>query len=102
MFVKSGKQIIKVEYSAILYFEALKEYVCIYTPAEKLLVYKRMKELEESLPKNFIRVHNSYIVSKSAISSVKENEVCLGETKIPIGETYFKSFMEFIDKFHIH
>jgi two-component system LytT family response regulator len=50
----------------------------------------------------FIRVHNSYIIAKGAISSVKDNEIRVGTAKIPIGETYLKSFMDFIDGRHLH
>jgi len=42
------------------------------------------------------------MIIKSAISSVKENEVDIGIAKIPIGQTYLKPFMEFIDRLHIH
>lgn len=59
--------------------------------------------MEDQLPADrFIRVHNSYIISKSSISSVKENEVDIGIAKIPVGETYLRSFMDFIDRLHIH
>jgi DNA-binding LytR/AlgR family response regulator len=44
----------------------------------------------------FIRVHNSYIIAKGAISSVKDYEIHIGGAKIPIGETYLKPFMDFI------
>lgn len=98
MFVKSGKQIIKVEYQNILYFEALKEYVCIYTPEEKLLVYKRMKELEESLPKNFIRVHNSYIININHLQKIDANQVIIGKEKIPVSNSYRDHLLEVINK----
>jgi two-component system LytT family response regulator len=103
IFVKEGTRFVKLMIGDILYIEGLKNYVTIHTNHQKIVSLQRLKSLEDQLPADkFIRVHNSYIVSKSAISSVKENEVYLGGTKIPIGETYFKGFMDFIDGLHLH
>jgi two-component system LytT family response regulator len=103
IFVKESTRFVKVMISEILYIEELKNYVGIHAIQNKIVSQQRLKSLEDLLPiDKFIRVHNSYIVSKSAISSVKDNEVYLGSTKIPIGETYFKSFMDFITRYHIH
>jgi two-component system, LytTR family, response regulator len=103
IFVKEGTRFVKLMIGDILFIEGLKNYVAIHTNHQKIVSLQRLKSLEDQLPaEKFIRVHNSYIVSKSAISSVKENEVYLGGTKIPIGETYFKGFMDFIDGLHLH
>src|SRR5215831_8701784 len=98
MFVKSGKQIIKVEYAAILYLEALKEYVCIYTTEEKLLVYKRMKDLEETLPSSFIRIHNSYIININHLQKIDANQAIIGKEKIPVSSSYRDHLLELINK----
>lgn len=103
IFVKEGTRYVKVMISEILYIEGLKNYVAIHTATKKIISLQRLKSMEDQLPADkFIRVHNSYIISKSAISSVKENEVDIGIVKIPIGETYLKSFMDFINGLHIH
>jgi two-component system, LytTR family, response regulator len=102
IFFKDGTRFVKVMISEILFIEGLKNYVTIHTIHQKVVSLQRLRTLEDQLsPEKFIRVHNSYIVSKSAISSVKDCEIHVGSTKIPIGETYFKSFMDFIDGFHI-
>jgi DNA-binding LytR/AlgR family response regulator len=93
----------KIMISEILFIEGLKNYVAIHTFDKKIVSLQRLKSLEDKLPADkFIRVHNSYIISKGAISSVKDNEISVGGTKIPIGETYLKSFMDFINGLHIH
>ena len=103
IFVKEGTRFVKVMIGDILFIEGLKNYVAIHTIHQKIVSLQRLKSLEDQLPADkFIRVHNSYIVSKSAISSVKENDVYLGGTKIPISETYFRTFMDFIDGRHLH
>lgn len=98
IFVKEGTQFVKVMLSDILFIEGLKNYVSIHTGRQKIVSLQRLKALEDHLPANqFIRVHNSYIVAKKAISTVKDNEIWVGSKKIPIGETYHRTFMEFVE-----
>ena len=103
IFVKESTRFVKVNIDEILYIEGLKNYVSIHTIAQKIVSLQRLKTLEDQLPADkFIRVHNSYIVAKKAISSVQENEVRIGGANIPIGETYLKAFMDFINGLHLH
>ncbi|AXY78187.1 DNA-binding response regulator [Paraflavitalea soli] len=98
IFVKSGKQLIKVEYDKVLYLEALKEYVNIVTSDNKMMVYKRMKELEEQLPANFIRIHNSYIVNIDHIQHIADNQVVIGKMKLPVSASYRDAFLQLVNK----
>ena len=99
MFVKDGTKLVKVQLNDILYIEGLKDYVTIHTKQQKITSLQRMKVLEEQLPSDlFIRIHNSYIVSLKAIEVVHKGEVQVGGTLLPIGETFKKSFREFIEK----
>lgn len=99
VFVKDGTKLIKVRMDEILYVEGLKDYVTIHTKTQKIVSLQRLKALEEELPaEKFIRVHNSFIVAFNAIDVIHKNDVQIGSAMIPIGETYKKSFREFIDK----
>ncbi len=102
VFVKDGTKLVKVRLDEILYVEGLKDYVTIHTTSQKITTLQRMKALEEQLPTDkFIRIHNSYIVAVDAIDVIQKNEVSIGSVSLPIGDTYRKSFKEFIDKKHI-
>lgn len=102
VFVKDGTKLVKVRLDEILYVEGLKDYVTIHTKSQKITTLQRMKALEEQLPTDkFIRIHNSYIVALDAIDVIQKNEVSIGSVSLPIGDTYRKSFKEFIDKKHI-
>lgn len=102
VFVKDGTKLVKVRLDEILYVEGLKDYVTIHTKSQKITTLQRMKALEEQLPTDkFIRIHNSYIVAVDAIDVIHKNEVSIGSVSLPIGDTYRKSFKEFIDKKHI-
>jgi two-component system, LytTR family, response regulator len=94
VFIKSGKAIIKVAFDKIIFIEGLKDYVTFYTVDEKVVVYKRMKELEETLPANFIRIHNSYIINSHHINKVEDNHVFAGTERIPVSEKYRECFLQ--------
>jgi DNA-binding LytR/AlgR family response regulator len=97
LFAKSGRQIIKINFDDILFIKGEKEYVNIQMHNEKLLIYKRMKEMETLLPAQFRRVHISYIVNTQHIQKVVMNQVMLANTKIPVSDTYKDAFLRFLD-----
>lgn len=92
LFVKSGKQIHKIEYASIYYLEALKEYIAIHTKEGKILVYKRMKEVAELLPQQFVRIHNSYIVNVGHIQQIDAGLVLVNENRLPVSNSYRELF----------
>ncbi len=94
IFVKSGREIIKLEYDDILYIEGLKDYVSLVTDTDKVITYKLMRELEETLPGNFARVHLSYIINCNKIKKISDNQVIIQEKNIPISEKYRDSFLQ--------
>lgn len=99
IFVKDGTKLVKVRWSDILYVEGLKDYVTIHTKQQKIISLQRMKVLEDQLPADqFIRIHNSYIISLHAIDSIHKDKVQIGEVHIPIGDTYKKAFRDFIER----
>src|SRR5580704_13230989 len=92
-FVKSGRALQKILLKDILYFEGEKEYVRVVTPVHKLLVYRRLKDIEEQLSASFARVHNSYIVNIARLESIRDNQVFVGGKQIPISEKFREGFM---------
>jgi DNA-binding LytR/AlgR family response regulator len=98
IFVKDGTKLVKIRWDDILYVEGLKDYVTIHTRTQKVISLQRLKLLEEQLPADkFIRVHNSFIIALDAIDSVHKDKIQIGQALIPIGDTYKKSFREFIE-----
>jgi DNA-binding LytR/AlgR family response regulator len=86
-FVKSNNQIEKVYYDDLVYAEAMLNYVMLYTPAKKMMVYVTIKSLEEQLPANiFIKVHKSFIVNMNKIRSIEGNILDMGTGKITISQ----------------
>jgi two-component system LytT family response regulator len=99
IFVKSGYESIKVYFKDILYIEALKDYVQIFTTEKKILALLSMKNFLAELPQdNFIRVHRSYIVSLSKITKVSTTKIEVGLKVIPLGNLFRSSFLEKMSK----
>ena len=97
-FVKSGKTLRKILLKEILYFEGEKDYVRMATDREQILVYRRLKDMEEQLKSPFIRVHNSYIVNYEQLSKIEDNHIYIGDKRIPVSEKFRDRFMEVINK----
>jgi len=92
-FIKSGRMLHKVGLKDILYFEGEKEYARLVTPTQKLLIYRRLKDIEEQLSASFARVHNSYIINIARLDSIRDNHVFIGTKQIPISEKFREAFM---------
>ena len=90
IFVKSEYENIKVNVQDIEYIEGLKDYIKIHRKgqAKTLLTLLSFKAIIEKLPSNFIRTHRSYIININYIRALQKTKVIIGETRIPIGETY--------------
>lgn len=98
IFVKTEHKIQKVYLNDILFIEGLKDYISIFTPAERIITLQNMKKMEDALPaKHFIRVHKSYIVSINKIDSIERSRISIGDKIIPVGDTYRDDFFKIID-----
>lgn len=102
IFVKTEHKIQKIQLDDILYIEGLKDYISIYTKAERVITLQNMKKMEETLPNNqFIRVHKSYIISLDKIESIERSRITIFGKVIPIGDTYRDEFFRRIDNKNI-
>ncbi|WP_259068364.1 LytR/AlgR family response regulator transcription factor [Mucilaginibacter sp. X4EP1] len=98
IFVKTEHKIQKVYLNDILFIEGLKDYISIFTTAERIITLQNMKKMEDALPaKNFMRVHKSYIVSINKIDSIERSRIFIGDKIIPVGDTYRDEFFKVID-----
>lgn len=90
-FVNADYSLIKVHYKDIAWIQGLKDYVkiCFNHSNKPLIARGSVSSMEKILPAGrFIRIHKSYIVSKSGITAVRKNSVFIGTTEFIVGETY--------------
>ncbi|HEY0895806.1 MAG TPA: LytTR family DNA-binding domain-containing protein, partial [Sphingobacteriaceae bacterium] len=98
IFVKTEHKIQKIYLDDILYIEGLKDYISIFTPAERVITLQNMKKMEEVLPSGrFVRVHKSYIVALDKIESIERSRISICDKIIPIGDTYRDQFFKLIE-----
>ena len=100
IFVKSNSRLVKVKTSAILFVEALKDYVVINIADAKYTIHSTMKDIEKKLPqKEFQRVHRSFIVRIDKILAIEQPNIVIegGKKLIPIGGSYKEELIKRIN-----
>ena len=80
----------KVFLKDIRWIQGFGEYIILITPLKKYMILERMTNFEEKFKDfGFIRIHKSYIVLSSSISSYDSNNVYLKDGhSLPLGRTY--------------
>jgi len=87
--VKSGHRTIRINTDDILYIESLKDYIKIITTGDMIVAKYRIGDMENELSaKGFLRIHRSFIVNLKQVSAFTANDVEIGKTELPIGESY--------------
>ncbi len=100
LFVRADYKLVKIKFDDILYVEAVKDYIKIRTGKTQVLTLMSMSSIEEKLPEeNFIRVHRSYIISLSGITSISRHRILIDDKYIPVSTPYREKFYEVIRHF---
>jgi DNA-binding LytR/AlgR family response regulator len=90
-FINIDYRLLKVVYADIMWIEGLKDYVKIFLKStdKPLIARMSLKALEDELPATmFLRIHKSYIVSRSSITAIRKNSVFIQTHEFPVGENY--------------
>jgi len=95
IFVKADSKLEKINFSDILFVEALENYVAIYTAGKKIITHLTLKMLQEKLPSGaFIQPHKSYLVSIGKINSIEGNILHVLHYQVPISKYQKEEIME--------
>lgn len=92
---KADFNMVRINIDEILFIEGLKDYIKIFVSTRKkpVVVRNSLKKIQQALPTSlFIRIHKSYIISMRHLSSVNKSQIKIGESIIPIGESYKSQF----------
>lgn len=97
LFIRADYSLVKIPVADILYIEGLDDYLKIHIAGQKPLVARMtMKTMQEKLnPKDFIRVHRSFIVAFRKIEMVRNKLITITGAEIPIGSSYEAAFFEY-------
>ena len=99
LFVRSERKMIKIIFDEILYIESLSDYIKIHLQDQSIITRETISNIEAKLPpKEFIRVHRSFIVSLPKISSYTHEDVEVNGKEIPISRGYKESVLKQLEK----
>lgn len=97
--IQDGKNIFKLPYEDVHYFEGYGEYVKVITPGKTFIVRESLTDFENRLPADtFLRIHKSYIVNLQKIKGFSTIHVLLKEGELPIGRIYREKAVNMLRK----
>lgn len=99
IFIKTDYKTIRITLSDIRYIEGMSEYLKIYlaNQPKPVITLLSMKKMEDFLPKNFMRIHRSYIVNLDKVQEVNKNRIIMDtDTFLPIGDNYKEQFNDYL------
>lgn len=87
--VRSNRMTVRIPVSEIHFIESMSDYVQIHTKTGVVVCKERISHLTEKLePEGFLRIHRSFLVAKSRISSYSSEQVCIEDQVLPISRSY--------------
>lgn len=97
IFVRCNNEDLKINLDNIIRINGLKDYVIIHTLEEKYIVHYTLKAILEKInSSDFIRIHNSHIISLKHLQSIGKNTVTINNTKLPLSIKFKEQLMNFV------
>ncbi len=98
LFIKVNYEIMKVNLKDIELIEALDDYIKIYIKPNPVLTLMTLKSIQEKLPpRDFVRVHRSFIIPLAKIEKFSKSKVWIMGKEIPIGSSYSSVYDQLIE-----
>ncbi|GAA4418603.1 LytTR family DNA-binding domain-containing protein [Nibrella viscosa] len=103
IYVKSEGKLQRIYFEDIVWIVSERNYISIYTEANRINVLLSISDIEDQLPKKlFARVHKSFIVAYNKIDQVDKEHISVKRQEkpklIPLGELYKKTFLKAIEQ----
>ncbi len=99
IMVKTEYRLRQIPKADILFVEGLKDYVKIYIDGEArpTVSLLSLKSLERNLPAaTFMRVHRSFIVNLTKISTIERGTIIIGSHQIPVSDSFRPALQNYI------
>lgn len=86
--IKADRRWINIRFQDIFYIEGWKEYLRIHCGQQVYTTLMSFSKLEELLPQtDFLRIHKSFVVATSKVSSLGSDELEVNGIKLPIARS---------------
>lgn len=97
IFVYSEYALVKIIINNITYIEGMKDYVKIYSnnDQKRVITKSSMKAIQEKLPPDsFFRIHKSFLINISKITSIRNSMVSIDNRELPISKTKLSTLLD--------
>lgn len=88
LMIKSGTKIFRVEADEIIYLMKDGNYMIYYVGDKKIMARESIAEAMDVLSDHFIQTHKSYIINTEKIDFISREEISVGGSMIPIGNSF--------------
>ncbi len=88
VFVRTNRVYQKIFFNDILHVESIKNHIKIVTEQENHISLIPLSTFEQQLPKQFIRVHRSFVINSQKIIRFDTQTIEHIQGSVPIGKTY--------------
>ncbi|WP_121965009.1 LytTR family DNA-binding domain-containing protein [Myroides sp. N17-2] len=94
VYVKHDDSYVKIEWTEIMYIEAMQNYLKLHLKDRCLIIHQTMIAIEELLPKDhFFRIHKSYLININHIDSISGGRVIIKDIELPISRMRKESLL---------
>jgi DNA-binding LytR/AlgR family response regulator len=104
VFLKEKGILHKVFLEDILYFEALKDYVQVFTGdrniERRFVIHSTISSIPEKFPE-FIQIGRSHVINPEKIDRIDGPSFIVGKKIFFVGEKFKEEFLKSIDKYRI-
>jgi DNA-binding LytR/AlgR family response regulator len=98
IFVRSNRQMLKIDFNDIIYIESFSDYIKIHIKNTTIITRETISAIEAKLPiKQFIRIHRSYIIAVKHIVSYTNEHIRIQKTALPISRSYKKQTLNYLE-----
>lgn len=86
-FCKYGEVTYRIPYKKILYFYSERRTITCVTTEREYLFYDKLDHTASLLGKEFVRIHQRYLVYAPAVDKISANEIFIGDKILPISRS---------------
>ncbi len=85
LYIKEKGKLVRLDVNDILYFENVRDYVCVKTNQQTYTIISTLKDIVKKLPESvFLKVHRSYIININKIVDIDNTSLVISNKVIPI------------------
>ena len=96
--VVTGGEKQRVPLSSVLYFESNGRKLILHQKNGEIEFYGKMSEIQEEMEQQgFVRIHQSYLVSRDEIRMIRRDSVIVGEVELPVSRRYAEQVKHLLD-----